>query len=193
MSDLSVTVCLVWLTRGRRQFLGARNLDTHIRAILLIDRGSYDNPKAFVDRNSYFFKADTRDALPPSKSDNDSILQSRLESAIERFMSSDTVRTTVGSTDSADHSDLKQQWSAISDTAKVCNDVLADICREEAMSMLGDSIDGVPIVKTQAYKDWTKAVHLYLRERLSYGVPCPSTGLVMAVLGYEECLRRISR
>lgn len=35
------------------------------------------------------------------------------------------------------------------------------------------------------------AVMKYLRERLSYGLPGPSIGVVMAILGYEECCKRL--
>ncbi|GAB7357948.1 hypothetical protein MBLNU230_g0115t1 [Neophaeotheca triangularis] len=43
----------------------------------------------------------------------------------------------------------------------------------------------------QRYKDWNKAVMRYLRVKLAYGLPGPSVGIVMAVLGYDECCKRL--
>ncbi|KAM0722429.1 hypothetical protein Q7P37_001870 [Cladosporium fusiforme] len=43
----------------------------------------------------------------------------------------------------------------------------------------------------QAYKEWQKAAMRLLRERLAAGTPGPGVGALMAVLGYEECCRRL--
>lgn len=43
----------------------------------------------------------------------------------------------------------------------------------------------------KAYKEWNNGVMRFLRERLSYGLPGPSIGHLMAVLGYEECCKRL--
>jgi len=43
----------------------------------------------------------------------------------------------------------------------------------------------------QAYKEWQKAVMRSLREKLAAGTPGPGVGALMAVLGYEECCRRL--
>ena len=43
----------------------------------------------------------------------------------------------------------------------------------------------------QAYKEWQKAAMRFLRERLAAGTPGPGVGALMAVLGYEECCRRV--
>ena len=43
----------------------------------------------------------------------------------------------------------------------------------------------------QAYKEWQKAAMRFLREKLAAGTPGPGVGALMAVLGYEECCRRI--
>lgn len=44
----------------------------------------------------------------------------------------------------------------------------------------------------KAYKEWNKGMMRFLREKLSYGLPGPGVGVLMAVLGYEECCRRLS-
>ena len=43
----------------------------------------------------------------------------------------------------------------------------------------------------KAYKEWQKAAMRLLREKLAAGTPGPGVGALMAVLGYEECCRRI--
>jgi glutamyl-tRNA synthetase len=43
----------------------------------------------------------------------------------------------------------------------------------------------------KAYKEWQKAAMKLLRERLAAGTPGPGVGALMAVLGYEECCRRL--
>jgi glutamyl-tRNA synthetase len=43
----------------------------------------------------------------------------------------------------------------------------------------------------KAYKEWQKAAMRFLREKLAAGTPGPGVGALMAVLGYEECCRRL--
>jgi glutamyl-tRNA synthetase len=43
----------------------------------------------------------------------------------------------------------------------------------------------------KGYKEWQKAAMKLLRERLAAGTPGPGVGALMAVLGYEECCRRL--
>ena len=55
----------------------------------------------------------------------------------------------------------------------------------------GDETAGAKELLRQ-YKEWNKAVMRFLREKLSYGLPGPGVGVIMAILGYEECCRRLS-
>lgn len=41
------------------------------------------------------------------------------------------------------------------------------------------------------YKDWSRASMRHLRRKLAYGLPGPSVGVVMAILGYEESCKRL--
>ncbi|KAK5113746.1 hypothetical protein LTR85_010763 [Meristemomyces frigidus] len=57
---------------------------------------------------------------------------------------------------------------------------------------LAKTDSGPPVDATvKMKKDWSKAAMRSLRERLSDGLPGPSIGVVMAILGYEECCRRL--
>lgn len=40
-------------------------------------------------------------------------------------------------------------------------------------------------------KAWHTALMRYMRQKLSYGMPGPSVGVVMALLGYQECCKRL--
>ncbi|KAK4546274.1 hypothetical protein LTR36_001951 [Oleoguttula mirabilis] len=57
----------------------------------------------------------------------------------------------------------------------------------EDQSNSGHAVEAV----VQSKKDWSKAVLRSLRGQLSGGLPGPSIGVVMAILGYEECCRRL--
>lgn len=64
----------------------------------------------------------------------------------------------------------------------------------EALPSSSDSGRKTPVAHervatlTQA---WNRAIMRCLREKLSYGLPGPSIGVVMAILGYDECCRRL--
>lgn len=131
--------------------------------------------------------------MPPVQTFNEEVSPSELESVVARFLAVDEIQNTLKSLDNVDASDIRNFWQSISDASTRCNKILADMCHEQTSAMLGGHTDASAIEKTQQYKNWTKAIHLYLRERLSYGLPCPSTGYVLAVLGYDEVLRRVNR
>lgn len=46
-------------------------------------------------------------------------------------------------------------------------------------------------VTVKAHKEWNNGMMKYLREKLSYGLPGPGVGQVMALLGYKECCKRL--
>ena len=79
-------------------------------------------------------------------------------------------------------------WESIDHASGKCNEAINATCRQRAAEMT----DSQPIEKSREYKAWVKTMHAYLRQKLTYGAPSPSTGLVMAVLGYEECSRRLN-
>ncbi|CAK3979049.1 Glutamate--tRNA ligase [Lecanosticta acicola] len=69
---------------------------------------------------------------------------------------------------------------------------------KEAMAkLLGDKSSNPQLTiagteeTVKAYNEWNKGMMRYLRERLSYGLPGPGIGVVMAILGYEECCKRL--
>ncbi|KAI4716104.1 hypothetical protein E4T48_07715 [Aureobasidium sp. EXF-10727] len=154
---------------------GGKDLRTHIMNILFIDAKTYENPTSYVERNAYFFTT-----LPPVSSPTEtSIPLSDLHDAAVEIMS--RVNTTSGSpTVSSDYVQVKQQLdTAIEEYAKA----IGDTCQSRA------TIDGQ--VEKEKSKEWNKSLHRYLREKLCFGRPGPGSSQVMAVLGYNECLKRL--
>jgi len=56
---------------------------------------------------------------------------------------------------------------------------------------LSDGSEAVIAELLKQYRDWQKASMRYLRQKLSAGTPGPGVGMLMAVLGYEECCHRL--
>jgi glutamyl-tRNA synthetase len=82
---------------------------------------------------------------------------------------------------STDYAQVKRQLdTAISEYARV----IGDICQTRS------TVDGQ--VEKEKAKEWSKSLHRYLREKLCFGRPGPSSSQVMAVLGYEECMKRLT-
>jgi glutamyl-tRNA synthetase len=143
--------------------------------ILFIDAKTYENPTSYVERNAYFFIN-----LPPvSPLAESSIPTSDLHDAALEIMSGvDT--TSVALTTSTDYAQVKRQLdTAISEYSRV----IGDICQARSTS------DGQ--VDKERSKEWSKSLHRYLREKLCFGRPGPSSSQVMAVLGYKECMKRL--
>ena len=116
--------------------------------------------------------------------------------AVADACSHGAVQTAIGTSEKPDEADLSALWKHIANGAACCNEALVNICRRKAEGVIGKSFErteagNLELKKSPEYKNWTKAIHQCLRERLTYGAPSPDTGLVMAVLGYDECCRRL--
>ncbi|KAG9658147.1 hypothetical protein KCU64_g4712, partial [Aureobasidium melanogenum] len=154
---------------------GGLDLKTHIMNILFIDSKTYENPSSYVERNAYFFTT-----LPPvSPSTETSIPTSELHDAAMELMSHVNTAS-VSLTTSTDYAQVKHRLdSAVEEYSRV----IGDVCQARATS------DGQ--VDKERSKEWSKALHRYLREKLCFGRPGPGSSQVMAVLGYEECMKRL--
>jgi glutamyl-tRNA synthetase len=158
------------------QTVSGLDLKTHIMNILFIDSKTYENPTSYVERNAYFFTN-----LPPiSPSTESSIPTSDLhDAALEAMSNVDTASVALNT--STDYAQVKRQLdTAISEYARV----IGDICQTRS------TVDGQ--VEKEKAKEWSKSLHRYLREKLCFGRPGPSSSQVMAVLGYEECMKRLT-
>lgn len=72
--------------------------------------------------------------------------------------------------------------------ATTINTRLSALCRERVMLSLEDMPD-----EHKSAKLLTKQVHDYFRQFLTFGLPSPSTGHVILILGREEVDRRMKR
>jgi len=174
------------LTTSSENTIGSQDLQTYIRSILLIDRGSFENVTSYIDRNTYFF---SRSATPAQQEANGTInvdIES-LNEAVAEFMSSPDLQKIFENTTDMSDTGIKGLWQSISVISKGCNDIINHICQARARPLVTEG----EVAKSSQYKAWVKAMHGALRQRLTYGASSPSTGLVMAVLGYHECKRRL--
>jgi glutamyl-tRNA synthetase len=152
------------------------DLKTHIMNIFFIDTKTYENPTSYVERNAYFFN----DLPPVSPSVESSIPTSDLHDAVLEAMSQ-VETSSVALASSTDYVQVKERLdTAVSEYARV----IGEVCQARSIS------EGQ--VDKEKSKEWSKSLHRYLREKLCFGRPGPSSSQVMAVLGYEECMRRLA-
>jgi len=162
-------------------------LETYIRSILLIDRGSFENPVSYVNRNTYFFSRSANSVHQEAQGAAD-IDADLLNDAVAQFAYDGGFRKAFQSSSDNLDAGISGLWKSISVTSKACNDLINQICQGRARRVTGEEL----VEMSPRYKVWVKAMHGALRQRLTYGASSPSTGLVMAVLGHEECMRRLS-
>lgn len=157
--------------------LATQDLRIYMTKILFIDAKTYENPSSYVERNAYFFTT-----LPPaSPSPDTSISKSDLDTAaMDVLKNFDQTVTKDVIISAPTYTEIKTRLDAtIAEYAKVIGEVI----QQRA------TVDG-EVDKTKM-KEWSKHLHHYLREKLCFGRPGPGSSQVMAVLGHEECWRRL--
>lgn len=157
--------------------LATQDLRIYMTKILFIDAKTYENPSSYVERNAYFFTT-----LPPaSPSPDTSIPKSDLHTAaMDVLKNFDQTVTKDVIISAPTYTEIKTRLDAtIAEYAKVIGEVI----QQRA------TVDG-EVDKTKM-KEWSKHLHHYLREKLCFGRPGPGSSQVMAVLGHEECWRRL--
>lgn len=197
------------------------SLSKHCRSILLADDKSYQTADQFVQRNWYFFAYDdshisappqsTRSSDPSSPEDVHNLALDLLRAidASRPYLVSAFEKPTTTKTEAAHArppTDLERVSARIHAylNEAIWKRVLYSRGELKAQIPFTDQpIDTAKFLEAvaqdetdrakalQAYKDWQKAVMRFLRECLAAGTPGPGIGAVMAVLGYEECCRRL--
>ncbi|EGP89862.1 uncharacterized protein MYCGRDRAFT_68164 [Zymoseptoria tritici IPO323] len=141
-----------------------QSLEAYIGEVFLADSKSYSTPQHYVDRNRYFFHFDASEVPAEAETyDKDVHITA---GALSEFMA-----------DLLAHFDFAQPY----------RDSRFAVPKPERE----DEAVLTPIDLVKQYKSWNKALMRYLREKLSYGLPGPGVGAIMAILGYEECRRRL--
>ncbi|KAK0866745.1 Glutamate--tRNA ligase mitochondrial [Friedmanniomyces endolithicus] len=182
--------------------------------VLLADSKSYQNPKQYVERNRYLIEFDPSQ-VPRLGLDERS---ETVQTIVKDLLVSDFQRPTAHQRDTAvsDERDislwfddisarihdgiqhqvlettmtdaLAQQMTTREGRSPFTNEVLGSIATvKDSPALSIDENQATPNLQ----KVWTAAVMRYLRGNLSYGLPGPSIGTVMALLGYKECCRRL--
>ncbi|TIA31966.1 hypothetical protein D6C79_09311 [Aureobasidium pullulans] len=157
--------------------LATQDLRIYMTKILFIDAKTYENPSSYVERNAYFFTT-----LPPaSPSPDTSISKSDLHTAaMDVLKNFDQTVTKDVIISAPTYTEIKTRLDAtVAEYAKVIGEAI----QQRA------TVDG-EVDKTRM-KEWSKHLHHYLREKLCFGRPGPGSSQVMAVLGHEECWRRL--
>ncbi|KAM3423302.1 hypothetical protein BST61_g741 [Cercospora zeina] len=165
------------------------DMHTYLRDILLIDSKSYQTPQQFLARNQYFVSYDS--ALVPEPPEhyhqdpasNLTVTPQDLAQLTKSFLSPPFISAPSASEEqpSGTKDTLDAHISHVS--AQIHDRIHAAI----ANHLNEKSLEDLP--KTS--KAYNKALMRYLREKLSYGMPGPGVGQMMAVLGWQECCRRL--
>lgn len=187
-------------------------LTAYCSSILLADRKSYTNASDFVERNWYFFDLDGP-REPPAQEFYDAdktISFNDVRGLVVDIFEHDELGITPSqnaeSNLPADFSQLDERNAKIHDmiTRRIWLHVVGMSSDSPAGATMDLNIGQGEIAKRSAssdeaaasllnqFKAWQKATMRYLRERLCFGTPGVAIGLVVAILGDEECRRRLA-
>lgn len=158
--------------------LGQRDMRSYAMSVLSVDDKNYENPTEYVARNKFFFTKE----LPAAEPTESTISSSDLQSAVLEMLASDSLETLALKSFPAgpNYAGLKAN---LKESAVAYSAAIEDICQKRVP---GDDDESKALLK-----EWRKTMHRYLREKLMFGMSGPSSSQTMAVLGYEECCRRL--
>lgn len=190
---------------------------TYCRNILLADSASYQTAAQFVDRNWYFFAYEPAASEPDATakpSDPNQVTLSQLQDLVQALLTSidpekpytnPAYPKPIASASPSEVAHAKPPTDLERASARIhayLNHEIWQRCAHSTSAELPFTDQPVDIAATaralgdeaevlKQYRDWQKASMRCLREKLSAGTPGPGVGMLMAVLGYEECCRRL--
>lgn len=200
------------LTTSRNTVLGNRSLETHVTAILSADPSNYENPLSYIKRNSYFFSTTPSSPITPRETFGTSTYPIPRATLVQRM--SEIMLPAIRDemkfwNEPGKNQVLKSPSSPNTQTLEDANKVslallasIADQFKGHTMSMATKAalaspepswrVDDDPQKQREGWeKAWHSAIHAYMREKLAFGMPGPSSGVTLAVLGRKEALRRL--
>nr|OQO29780.1 hypothetical protein B0A51_03695 [Rachicladosporium sp. CCFEE 5018] len=189
-------------------------LTDYCTSVLLADDKSYHNAAHFVERNWYFFcsteevktrRMTSAASEPIPASDIDGLLRDLVSTYDTTRSYADLPpdlrakapakerRTTMERSAARIHAslDLLTWQRSVPSTVNAKSIPFTEqACDTEAVarSLVGEA-NAADLVKN--YKTWQKALMRHLRWKLAAGTPGPGMDMVMVVLGYEECCKRL--
>lgn len=147
-------------------------------SVLSVDDKNYENPGDYVERNKYFFTSD----LPAAQQGDSKIPTADLQAAVSEMMTFDSLKS-LRAPSLITESNYASLKANLDQSALAYSTAIEDICLKH--------VPGEDEESKALLKEWRKGIHCFLREKLTFGMPGPSSSQVMSVLGYEECCRRI--
>lgn len=160
-----------WLLRGDPASK-THNLKGYIQSILLGDASNYENAAQWVHRNRYFFAFD-RSQIPAERAFYDS--KQTIRPAGLAHCARDIAGELEKATSGAELSKRTPSFAELQENvARV-----TQLMREQRGRSVGER------------EELAKPLMPFLREKLAMGSPGPSIDMVMALLGPEECARRL--
>jgi len=177
--------------------------------ILLADGKSYQNPSQYAQRIRYFFVFDAKKTTEGqdfygkgqdvSAEDVHSLAQQILLN-LQADTSSETQPSRVNASseriDAVIHNQIWQRVSMLRMSQKGAqqDETEAQVPQEHSERHTDRPVSALPADHpvSKMKKSWTTALMQYLREKVSYGQPGPSISVVMALLGHEECRKRLN-
>jgi glutamyl-tRNA synthetase len=199
-------------TRGQR-------LEDYIGEIFLADSKAYQTPQQYVERNRYFFQFEASEVPIEAETygKDVSISPEALSKFVAALLSdfdfsqpyrdcrfakpkhereSEAVPGSIDDISARIHAAMFHEfWKTNTKSASPDNvDVPFTDLQVDAQALAAHLSDGIGIPADELlkqYRSWNRALMRYLREKLSYGLPGPGVGAIMAILGYGECCRRL--
>lgn len=147
-------------------------------SVLSVDDKNYENPDDYVKRNKYFFTHH----LPATEPGESTILAEDLQQAVSEMMTFDSLKP-LRVIPQPTESNYASSKAYLNNSASAYSTAIEEICHKR--------VSGEDEESKALLKEWRKGIHRFLREKLTFGMPGPSSSQTMSVLGYEECCRRI--
>ncbi|GAB1734144.1 hypothetical protein NU195Hw_g7127t1 [Hortaea werneckii] len=154
-------------------------LNLYCYNLLQADSKAYQNATQYVTRNRYFFHFDPAEvpAVPETFGKEKTIPRQDLETLTKKFLTFDFAHLP-------------------SDPSGEARTAFLEGKQPEARAMPWFEIDAIRIhaaldAVVEGDKETKNAMMRFLRLKLAYGLPGPSIGVVMAVLGWRESCRRL--
>lgn len=143
----------------------------------------YENAKQYLARNSFFFHRAPQEAeaLSAEESSTPAEIASQL-------LADGSVQDAYGMWKHAQDLNASELAGRIRHAAITINTRLSALCREKVTTSSGELSDEHKMAKLL-----TKQVHDHFRQFLTFGLPSPSTGHVILILGREEVDHRMKR
>nr|POF14223.1 glutamate--trna ligase, mitochondrial [Quercus suber] len=195
------------------QYPSPAELKSYVAKVLIADKDMWKNPQTFVEENCYFWTFDaSRVPAEPQTFGREpntvpySTIAEATQDLLENFDFKQEFRSALYIKPQQivpeEKPSLKLEGAAAKITAAIEYTgwrLAFPNAAEQDLPFTDEPIDADAYAKhfdgnetsLQRKKAMSAAVYQHLRQKISYGLRGPKTGLVLEILGYEECCRRL--